>query len=422
LDQLIESGCLRPADIERLAAMLVKFYSEAPPLLLEPQRHRTEIERHVRANQAELLAAQHGLPAAMVRRVHTAQLLFLTVQREAIDARVCDGRVVDGHGDLRPEHVCLGQVPVVFDCLEFSPELRRIDVLDELGFFAMECDFLGAGFVGCRVLDAYLRVSGDAPPELLLPFYQSYRACVRAKVAVLRAKQLGGAAAQAMRENARRYLELADQYARRLAEPFVIVTRGLSGSGKTTLASRLGESLGVSRIGTDDLRSEAVAPSPEPVEYGQGRYRPAARAAVYDELLRRAGLMLARGESVVLDGTFLSAQRLRRVADLAQTHGARCLVLTCHCSAETAVARIAERQAKGQDKSEARPVHRREQEAELEAVPSDMSAVEVDTSGALNDDVIAQSLRPLLRQDEEGRSASRGGSAMPVCGSASSAL
>ena len=67
---------------------------------------------------------------------------------------VTAGRIIDGHGDLRPEHICLTARPVVFDCLEFDPRLRLLDVADELSFLAMECDRLGAGAVGEQVRNA----------------------------------------------------------------------------------------------------------------------------------------------------------------------------------------------------------------------------------------------------------------------------
>ncbi len=261
LDQLIQSGRLEEAQIDGLATKLIAFYRQAPPLAIEPDRYRAEIECHLRANRAELLAAEHRLPAATVRRVHTAQLLLLAAMPEMLDARVRDGRVIDGHGDLRPEHVCLTDEPVVFDCLEFSPELRHLDVLDELGFFAMECDFLEAPQVGERVLERYCQETGDRPPDPLRWFYQSYRACVRAKVAALRARQVAGSAAVGGRDHALRYLTLADGYARRVAPPFVIIVRGPSGSGKTTLAALLAEGLAVARLGTDDVRREMFGQS-----------------------------------------------------------------------------------------------------------------------------------------------------------------
>jgi len=431
LDTLIENRRVRPADVERFSGVLVSFYRQARPLEMEPAKYRAEIERHVRANRAELLDLRHHLPAPTVRRVHTAQLLLLTALPEVLENRASEGRVIEGHGDLRPEHICLEEEPVVFDCLEFSAELRRLDVVDELGFLAMECDYLGGGFVGRAVLEAYQQASGDRPQERLLCFYQSYRACVRAKVAALRAEQLAGAAADTARDTAWQYLQLADGYARRLAAPFVLVTRGLSGSGKTTVARRLAEMLGAMRLGTDDVRREmpeqgsdspppfgqrpgegsltADRPSPQPsprrgegelgasaatATYAEGRYSPAARAAVYEELCRRASELLEHRESVILDGTFLSAQWLERAGAMAKGQGAHCLVIDCHCPDEVAKQRMAARAADDKNLSEALPEHRRRQAEELEAIPEGLVAVDLDTSG----DVPDHQLAPLLRQ------------------------
>jgi uncharacterized protein len=122
-----------------------------------------------------------------ILRIHTAQLLFLHLQAEILESRVCDGRIVEGHGDLRPEHVYLTPTPVVIDCIEFNSEFRQLDVLDELSFLAMECDRLGAPGVGRQLIDYYRETAQDQAPESLVAYYKSYRAAVRAKVNMLRA-------------------------------------------------------------------------------------------------------------------------------------------------------------------------------------------------------------------------------------------
>ncbi len=88
------------------------------------------------------------------------------------------GRIVEGHGDLRPEHIWLGEPPAIIDCLEFSAELRTLDVADELGFLALECERLGAPQLGRALLDAYAGAAGDVPDAALVDFYQAWRACV----------------------------------------------------------------------------------------------------------------------------------------------------------------------------------------------------------------------------------------------------
>ena len=105
---------------------------------------------------------------------------------------MCDGRIVEGHGDLRPEHIYLAPKPTIIDCIEFNFDFRRLDVLDELGFLDMELTQLGAERVGAQILERYRQSSGDMFGAALLDFYRSYRACVRAKVSALRGKQLTG--------------------------------------------------------------------------------------------------------------------------------------------------------------------------------------------------------------------------------------
>jgi aminoglycoside phosphotransferase family enzyme len=110
-----------------------------------------------------------------------AQEAWLTAEADLLKLRA--RRVVDAHGDLRPEHICLEQEPVVIDCLEFDRSLRLLDPASELCFLALECQRLGMGWIGRHLLDAYVDLTGDNVPATLMGFYQSYHALVRAAVA-----------------------------------------------------------------------------------------------------------------------------------------------------------------------------------------------------------------------------------------------
>lgn len=386
LERLIESGQLDEGRIEQLAERLATFYEHAAPLFVRSDEYLAAIQDHVRANREELLEASHGLPEPLVKRVHTAQLTWLLTERRQLEDRVCDGRIVDGHGDLRPEHVIFDESqPVVFDCIEFSEEFRRVDVADELSFLAMECDYLGASHVGRRVLEAYCAVSRDRPGDALLSFYKCYRACVRGKVAALRAGQHGGRRHDAAQREAIEYLRLADRYAGRLGPPLLVVVRGLMGSGKSTLASALSQALGADHLETDGVRRQLFdgKTNGHGHGYGQGKYSPDNRARVYDAMIRQASARLDTGVSTVLDGTFLVAQRRAEVQRFAARRGATMLVVVCRCPAEEARRRIAARLQSGASSSEARPDLFNAQAAEEEADPPGVPVIEIDTTQSL---------------------------------------
>jgi aminoglycoside phosphotransferase family enzyme/predicted kinase len=348
LDELIRRDLLTAAEIDQLGQTLASFYAAAPPLSVEPESYREAYLARVRATWGELAEAGHGLDPLAVERVNSAQQRYLELRADLIRGRARAGRLIEGHGDLRPEHVCLADRPLVFDCIEFNTAFRQIDVADELCFLAMECDRLGRGDVGAAALERYRRQTGDAPPTELLAFYKAYRASVRAKVAALRAAEHGEA--EADRREAAAYLRLAEGYVRQLPAPPLVVVRGLTGTGKSTLARQLTERLGARCLRTDEIRRELLGP-----EDAAAKYRPEARAAVYEELFRRADELLRAGFMVVLDGTFLLRSQRRRAAALAAAQGLPQVVFRCACPAEEARSRIARRLAQGSDPSEARP-------------------------------------------------------------------
>ena len=383
LDHLIRAGRLTDEGIQQLAVVLTAFYQQAPPLTLRPGQYRCGIESHVLANLDELLSPDHQLPAIAVRRVHAGQMRLLKLAPEALDQRVCDGRIVDGHGDLRPEHVCLLSPPVVYDCIEFDPLLRQIDVADELSFFAMECDRLHAHDVGRQVIAEYCRASHDDPPAPLMDFYKCYRACVRAKVAALRGRQISGVAAAEARSEAREYLQLADRYVAGLGRPALVVVRGISGTGKSTLARSIAEALGAQWLSTDVIRRELLGRSRREAAYGQGIYTDERRRHVYQEMNRRAEMSLSERVPVVMDGTFLSTAARREAVALAERHGAVALMVHCHCADDLARRRVEMRRQRKSSPSEVRPELLAVQKISEQSDPPGVFSTDVDASECL---------------------------------------
>lgn len=215
LDVLIRDGHLVPGDVQPVAEKLAAFYVQAAPIETEPDAYRGRLRAGLHGHRAALLNPEYGLEPDLVRAGLDEAERLLDREPALFENRAV--RIVEGHGDLRPEHVCLESPPVVFDCLEFNREFRLVDPADELAALGMECERLGAAFVGDELLFAYQQRTGDGPPPELIDFYRTGRAALRAKLAIWHLRELEESAWGHWRALTRSYLRLASRYGTRLA-------------------------------------------------------------------------------------------------------------------------------------------------------------------------------------------------------------
>ena len=216
LDQRIRAGCLDNAEIRRVALRLADVYRQCTPVMSDAGAYRARFAAAIELNRRELARPEFNLPAAIIAAAHTAQVSFLAHDAALLDARVAAGSIVEGHGDLRPEHVCLEPVAII-DCLEFNREFRIVDPADELAFLAMECAYLGAPDAGELLASTCLAAIGDQPPARLVTFYKLFRAMMRARLAIWHVHELEPKDWPKWRQSAQTYLALAAAYARDLA-------------------------------------------------------------------------------------------------------------------------------------------------------------------------------------------------------------
>jgi len=282
------------------------------------------------------------IPAARLARIERLTLRFLDGRAGLFARRIADGRAVEGHGDLLADDVfCLDDGPRALDCLEFDARLRYLDGLDDAAFLAMDLERLGAAELGGAFLGWYAEFAGDPAPPALRHHYIAYRAFVRAKIACLRHAQGAGDAAG----QARRLAELSERHLNAGAVRLILVG-GLPGTGKSTLAGALADRLGLVLLSSDQVRKELAgraATEPAAAAYAAGIYSPEWSSKTYDELLHRAGELLALGESVVLDASWVSAAHRHAAADAARQSGADLVQLHCTAADEVAARRISDR-------------------------------------------------------------------------------
>jgi aminoglycoside phosphotransferase family enzyme/predicted kinase len=319
----IAAGTAGVSEVEAVGAKLARFHAAAPVV------EGTGAERVKRAlddNFASLeLLTDPASRASQMRDERLAGTL-LEAHWDALDRRATRGRVRDGHGDLRLEHILLERRVEVVDCVEFNPALRHIDVAADLAFLLMELHAAGRPELATALVGAYRRAGGDAGDDRLLALFAAYRAQVRAKVAFTRAGQVD---ADAHLETGRgeTLLRLARRLLWAATTPSVIVVAGVAASGKTTVGDALAERCGFARVSSDVVRKRRAG-------LAATKHAP---AALYDDRTNRdtyAALgdqarALASG-GVIVDATF------RRRADrdaFFRALGADMPVLVIECRA-----------------------------------------------------------------------------------------
>jgi aminoglycoside phosphotransferase family enzyme/predicted kinase len=314
-------------------------------------------------------------------------------ERERLDAafeqRRIHGFVRECHGDLHLGNLTLIDDRVtLFDCLEFNPELRWIDVMSDVAFLTMDLRDRGYPGFSHRFLNGYLHASGDYAGVRVLRYYQFYRAMVRAKVAALRGAQAGTGSPvlRQAREEYRDYLKLASAYTAQ-GSPALVLVHGLSGSGKSTLAQALCEAQGMISVRSDVERKRLAgldALSGSGSALGAGLYTQAATQQTYRRLAELAGLVLDEGYTVLVDATFLKLAQRQRFQALAAGRRVAFAILDCRAPLAELRRRIEARQGAGADASEATLAVLDAQRAGLEPLSDAERAVsiEVDTTAA----------------------------------------
>ena len=359
LDRLDAEGGLTVRHVDAIAITLARFHLEgcaragadspwgSPDAIWQPvAQNFAQIAAHLDdpADREQLdtlqrwSAAEHARLAALMA------------------ARKRDGFVRECHGDLHLGNLAwVDDSLLVFDCIEFNPELRWIDIQSEIAFCYMDLLQRGHANWAWLLLNRWLEHTGDYAGIALLRYYAVYRALVRAKVAAIRTAQTGGPEREAALGEARTLLDLATALTRPLPRRLDI-THGLSGSGKTTVTQRLMQAPGAIRLRSDVERKrlaglDALAKSGSGV--GQDLYAAETTRRTYDHLARLAGDILDAGWPAIVDATCTRRWQRDLLREAARLHHAEFRILDFPVPVSTLRARIVERSRAGHDASEA---------------------------------------------------------------------
>lgn len=342
LSVLVRSGQPVEAHLRQVARMVASMHSRTrhgPQIDEQGGREALWSRWTASLNQVRALP-DVILGIEVLQEIERLTLRFLDGREHLFAARVEEGRIVDGHGDLLAEDIfCLEDGPRILDCLEFDERLRFLDGLDDAAFLAMDLERLGAPQPGEMFLNWYAEFSGDPSPPSLWHHYVAYRAFVRAKVACLRHCQ---GDSDAVRE-ARELAKLTVRHLRAGAVQLILVG-GPPGTGKSTLAAAVADRLGHTLLSSDRVRKElaGIAPGqPAPAPFGEGLYHREHTERTYRELLSRAGRLLRHGEPVVLDASWIDAGHRAAAEEVARNTSSDLVALRCTASPRVVAERLA---------------------------------------------------------------------------------
>ncbi|ADE12385.1 bifunctional aminoglycoside phosphotransferase/ATP-binding protein [Sideroxydans lithotrophicus] len=349
MDELLQRDRILPHHIDSLAAVIARFHAALP--VADPAStfgSAATVDTAVMQNYTQLrLLLKGSADREAISALEAASQAEFAECKEIFEQRRAQGFVRECHGDLHLGNIVLiGDEPVPFDCIEFNPALRWIDVMDELAFSVMDLLHRDHDEFAWRLLNACLEVSGDYGGIAVLRFYLAYRATVRAKVSAIRAGQtdISRQARATGLAACRSYLALAR---RCLAQyrPALIITHGLPGSGKTTFSQLALQQMGAIRIRSDVERKrlfglgmlESSRSSAGDIYSHEATQRTYARL---HELAR--GLLLA-GYPVIVDAAFLKEDEREMFRALAQHMSVPFAIAALHARDATLRERVGQR-------------------------------------------------------------------------------
>lgn len=357
LTQMLNRGALTESHIKRVAQTIADFHASIAVAAPDSPYGTVEAISHPIYENFSQIRERISSDDLLKRlqNIEANDTAFIQRERRLFDQRRASGFIRDCHGDLHLNNILLldGE-PRLFDCIEFNPQLRIIDVMSEVAFLVMDLQEHQRPELANLLLNSYLEQSGDYAGVRVLSFYLCYRAMVRAKVETIRLTQNGltPEQEQEIHHAFSAYLKLAESFGE-AARPHIFISHGLSGSGKTTLTDALMQQLGAIRIRSDIERKRLFGLKSDQPSDATNIYTADANRRTYRHLAELTRAITQGGYSVIVDATFLEKSERARFRAIAAELGVPFTILHFQASLEALYRRIQQRIAIGKDASEA---------------------------------------------------------------------
>lgn len=353
LQALLERNEIGTAEMSALGALLADFHGKAAVAAPESSSERTErLYELVLGNLNQLMAHLHpDQPPQVLDRLLDWTRDTANELEPMFQERERGGFVRECHGDLHAGNIVMFQGRLTaFDCIEFDPALRWIDVMNDIAFLVMDLASHQRTDLAFSLLSRYLEVTGDYAGIGLLRFYAVYRALVRAKVDALSAAQVS-ARSQEFLHRLRQRVRAAEGWTTP-RQPILVLMHGPSGSGKSWLSEKLVPELSAVRIRSDLERKRLAGIAPAQ-SASAGVYSQEFNHRTYSHLLDCAESCLRAGISAIVDAAFLDRSDRELFLTLASRLHLPHVIVSCHADPETLAGRIFERSRERNDPSDA---------------------------------------------------------------------
>lgn len=333
---------LTPSVIKNIAKQIADFHQNAPSDTRSSLGTPAQVLSPMLDNFKDLKPLSIAAIATIEEWVKTQakQLEPLLAKRKG------QGFIRACHGDLHCGNIVLiNQMPVIFDCIEFNESFRWTDVFNDLAFLTMDLEHFNLNDLSHLLLNQYLEHTGDYDGVLLLKFYQSYRAMVRAKITAIQIHQLSDKAPTALQQDLENLIHLAYAYTQPQT-PQLTITFGLSGSGKTVYTEQLLMQTGAIRLRADVIRKQLKVSK-------DTLYSEKTTRSVYEKLQLLAKKLLQAGFAVIIDATCLKQWQRQLFFDLAHQLNLDLQILAFETPIEILRQRIVQRMTTQHDASDA---------------------------------------------------------------------
>ncbi len=391
LSELAKKQQLEPRHIDAVATEVAAIHQAAPSVVNhaewgepgEVHRWLTESIEHIKRLVTQ--PSRQAQIESIDRRCqqHYQQLKPVLYQRQH------GGAIRECHGDLHLRNIVWFEDKLVlFDCIEFNPALRWIDVISEVAFVVMDVEERGYPALAWRFINRYLSITGDYAGLAVLRYYITYRALVRAKVKLLQRDDAKTPADKKpiLWQQYTAYIDLAERSLNQ-HRPALMIMYGFSASGKSTVAANLASQYGCIHLRSDVERKRLHGLSEMQASHAglnADIYSSSATEKTYQQLAQLAKSIIVNGYPVVVDATFLQRHRRDQFQKLASELKVPFLIIHCDADVATLESRIKSRAAAGNDPSEANLAVLQQQIQHHDPLAADELFIEVGSDSAVH--------------------------------------